>query len=75
MSIVSEKWLSLFNNIEDAEQLDEFLKTVSGDSLQDWEEKFRQYEQCEKDYIERELGTILCDEYNPQEKHRVSIHS
>ena len=40
MSMVSEKWLSLFNNIEDDEQLDEFLKTTSGDSLQDWEEKF-----------------------------------
>jgi len=75
MSIVSEKWLSLFNNIEDDEQLDEFLKTTSGDSLQDWEEKFLQYEQWGKGYIERELGTILCDEYNPQEKLRVSIHS
>lgn len=31
MSMVSEKWLSLFNNIEDDEQLDEFLKTTSGD--------------------------------------------
>ncbi|MFQ9889819.1 MAG: hypothetical protein ACLRWM_05235 [Streptococcus sp.] len=72
--MVSEKWLSLFNNIEDDEQLDVFLKTTSGDSLQDWEEKFLQYEQWGKDYIERELGTILYDEYNPQEKLRVSIH-
>ena len=53
MSIVSEKWLSLFNNIEDDEQLDEFLKTTSGDSLQDWEEKFLQYEQCGKDLSRR----------------------
>lgn len=74
MSMVSEKWLSLFNNIEDDEQLDEFLKATSGDSLQDWEVKFLQYEQWGKDYIERELGTILYDEYNPQEKLRVSIH-
>ncbi|HGR6915639.1 Uncharacterised protein [Streptococcus pneumoniae] len=40
MSMVSEKWLSLFNNIEDDEQLDDFLKTTSGDSLQDWEKNF-----------------------------------
>lgn len=74
MSKISEKWLCLFNNINDDSQLDKFLTSVSGKTLQEWEEMYAQFEQEGKRCTIRELSKIKWEVYEPQEKLRSSIH-
>lgn len=74
MSKISEKWLRLFNDIHNDSQLDKFLTSISGKTLQEWEEKHVQYEQEDKLHVIRELSEIKWESYEPQEKLRNSIH-
>lgn len=74
MSKVSKKWLKLFNQVTNNTQLDMFLTSISGESLTEWENRYRNYEQVGKYNTTRELSEIQWELYEPQDNLRYNIH-
>lgn len=40
MSAITDKWIKLFNNVNNSQELDTFLKNVLGKGLNEWEQLY-----------------------------------
>ncbi|MHC3582891.1 salivaricin M family lantibiotic [Streptococcus suis] len=56
MSAITDKWIKLFNNVNNSQELDTFLKNVSGKGLNEWEQLYKQYN-SEIDTLDFEIST------------------
>ena len=75
MSNISKKWLKLFSdNISDEEQLDRFLTSNTENNLQEWERKYKQYEQLGREYIAQQLSDNSWKSYETSENLKIRIH-
>ncbi|HFI0955770.1 TPA: type 2 lantipeptide synthetase LanM, partial [Streptococcus suis] len=74
MSAITDKWIKLFNNVNNSQELDTFLKNVSGKGLNEWEQLYNDYDESKNLLIEEALEQCEWILYIPQQRLKTRIN-
>lgn len=74
MSAITDKWIKLFNNVNNSQELDTFLKNVSGKGLNEWEQLYNDYDESKDLFIEEALEQGEWMLYTPQQRLKTRIN-